>query len=243
MIVLEEATAAQELLFSPMLADQLIILSLAMNVIFMFAFAYLIVKRKEVQETRFRKIESRLKKVEGDSKYLEERIQEIQPHRVVDKVADIKPFGMDFDDEQPAQPRRAETENSGGEWKDFIEGYNEIAEELNDKSIEKFIGDNTVRMLLYVGMMTFLPALDVEESNYWAWKIPGSDLFAVVPNPLKPCDENLFEDGGIKMIFNSNFEEGYVYRKYRVKKPATFIATDNGNWKLQDMGELTLNRK
>ena len=111
------------------------------------------------------------------------------------------------------------------------------------KACQKFVEDNGLRMLKYAGMMNFIPALDVEDSNFWLWKIsPDLNQYAVVPNPMKPCDNELYERGGLKIVFAMNYKDG-IYKKYVVDTPAIFTIDNSNQWKLQDPGVVDLERK
>ena len=89
--------------------------------------------------------------------------------------------------------------------------------------------------------MTFRPAIDAKDSNYWAFKCRG-DEYAVVPNPMKPCDEEFHEHGGMKELFALNYESG-VYRGYFVKLPALFSHDSKKAWTLKNPGVINLERK
>ena len=111
------------------------------------------------------------------------------------------------------------------------------------KACEKFVDDNGLKMLMYGGMMTFMQAVDVEESNYWAWKIPETqNQYAVVPNPMKPCDDDIYSRGGLKETFASNYKNG-TYKKYAVTLPAIFLCSAGENWHLKQPGTLNLERQ
>lgn len=233
-----EETAAVQGLFPPLMSDMMTLLSIALNILLMFAVAYLWATRNA--GNNLKDVEEKIKKQANRIKKLEESVQEIKPHKVVDTVIEAEPFGI-----KPNEPREEPMDISVIGLQKFIEAYNHIAASMSVpgqlKACEKFVGDHGLRMLLYGGVMTFLPALDVEESNYWAWKIPEEQhLFAVVPNPMKPCDSNLNERGGLKMTFTTNFQDG-VYKKYTVDTPAIF--SDEGNtWHLRNPGVLDLAR-
>ena len=228
----------------------LIILSLALNLVLLFGFAFLwATRRREEQVTA---LEKSVQKLSNNVKQLEKRIEEKNP-RVVHTLPDMKPFGMDFDedsvDERKAAQAAAAVSDERGEyaelWEKFVEGYNLLAASMNVpkqlEACEKFVYDNSLRMLLYGGAMNFLPAIEVSESNYWAWKIPDTkNIYAVVPNPMRPCDKVVYESGGLKQIFNADYNGG-VFRKYIVERPAIFVSTSN--WQLQDRGKLELEKE
>ena len=246
---METVEESAQLLLSPELSSTLIILSLAINVVLLLAFAYLFVSRKH--DERFEQIDKNFKKISNTLKNLESRLQEKRP-AVMHTLPDMKPFGMDFseeDSEETSAP--AEKKNSGDTeyaelWEKLVKEYNRLAANINVpkplEACEKFVFDNDMRMLMYGGAMNFLPAIDVSESNYWAWKIPETkNIFAVVPNPTRPCDKVVYNGGGIKDIFDSNFQSS-VYRVYVVDKPAIFINESGSIWTLQEKGKLNLQK-
>ena len=244
-----ETVEAQALLTQDT-ANMLIILSLALNLVLLFGFAFLwATRRREEQVTA---LEKSVQKLSNNVKQLEKRIEEKNP-RVVHTLPDMKPFGMDFDedsvDERKAAQAAAAVSDERGEyaelWEKFVEGYNLLAASMKVpkqlEACEKFVYDNSLRMLLYGGAMNFLPAIEVSESNYWAWKIPDTkNIYAVVPNPMRPCDKVVYESGGLKQIFNADYNGG-VFRKYIVERPAIFVSTSN--WQLQDRGKLELKKE
>lgn len=225
----------------------LIILSLALNLVLLFGFAFLwATRRRELEVTN---LENSVQKLANAVKRLEKRIEEKNP-RVVHTLPDMKPFGMDFDENsveerKATQASAAENDEYGNLWEKFVAGYNMLAGSMNVpkqlEACEKFVYDNNIRMLLYGGAMNFLPAIEVSESNYWAWKIPDTkNIYAVVPNPMRPCDKVVYESGGLKQIFDMDYTGG-VFRKYVIERPATFIS--GSSWQLQDRGRLELEKE
>ncbi|MBQ3336714.1 MAG: hypothetical protein IJG80_04855, partial [Selenomonadaceae bacterium] len=128
----------------------------------------------------------------------------------------------------------------------FVDEYNKLAAEMSKPGqlmrCEKFVRNNKLRILTYGGALTFRPAIDVKDSGYWAFKCE-LDEYAVVPNPMNPCDEELHEHGGMKETFALNYVEG-VYRKYFVKLPALFnLEAGDDGWHLKSPGVVNLERK
>ncbi len=233
-----EESAVQGFL-PPVMSDMLIMLSIVMNVLLMFAVAYLILTRN--QDGKLRKLDDKIKRVGNDLKILEGKVREMKPQKKVDTVIAAEPFGIN-----PNEPREDPSDTSTL-WRRFVENYNHIAASMmvpgQLKACQKFVEDNGLRMLQYAGMMNFVPALDVEESNFWLWKLsPDSNQYAVVPNPMKPCTEELYERGGLKIVFAMNYKDG-SYRKYVVDTPAIFTIDNSNQWKLQDPGVVDLERK
>ena len=235
---MEETVATQGIL-PPMMADMLLFLNIAMSVVIMFAVAYLALTRN--QDSKFRNLEDKIKRVANDLKILEGKVQEWKPPKKVDTVPFAEPFGI-----KPGAARTNPSDNSNL-WRDFVEDYNHIAASMlvpgQLKACQKFVEENNLRMLQYAGMMNFVPAVEVEDSNFWLWKMSqDSNLYAVVPNPMKPCDETLYERGGLKVVFAMNYKDG-TYKKYVVDTPAIFTIDGANHWKLKDPGVVDLARK
>ena len=165
-----EETAAQGIL-SPVLSDVLTFLSIILSIILLIVVSYLwSIKKRDGEDLD--KMESELKKLAGKIRELEDKISTAtRPVKKVEEVPKITPFGID--PEQP-RPSLVDKKPDGKAWSSFVENYNLIAASMSvpgqRKACEKFVADNGLRMLMYGGMMTFLPAVDVEESDYWAWK-------------------------------------------------------------------------
>ena len=232
-----EETAAQGF-FPPVMTDMLVIMSLVFNVLLLIVCAYLATRNNN---SEIKKLDDKIKKVSNELRKLEEKVQELKPPKKVDTVPEAHPFGIN-----PNEPRENPSDVSQV-WKRFVENYNHIAASMmvpgQLKACQKFVEDNGCRMLQYAGMMNFIPALDVEESNFWLWKMsPDSNQYAVVPNPMKPCTEELYERGGLKIVFAMNFQDG-IYKKYIVDTPAIFKIDGANHWQLKDPGVVDLARK
>ncbi|MBQ9441512.1 MAG: hypothetical protein IJU55_00675 [Selenomonadaceae bacterium] len=237
-----EETATQGII-SPVLADTLLFLNLTLSIILLFAFAYLFTTRHQTGEIA--QLKDRIKKLSGSLKALEEKFQEIKPPKKVDTVPEPDAFGMSFaKKEKPAVAPKIPTGNQV--WSKFIDDYNHIAGSMlvpgQLQACQKFVEENNLRMLMRGITGNFLGTNSVEESNFWAWKINDSKNFAVVPNPMKPCTGDLYEEVGLKSIFAMNFENG-VYKKYEVKVPAIFTTDENNRWQLKDPGVVDLSRQ
>ena len=233
-----EETVAQGFL-PPTLTDMLVMLSIVLNVLLLFGFFYIVVTRN--QDGKFKKLDDKIKRVANDLKILEDKVRELKPPKKVDTVPEAVPFGINLN-----EPREDPNDTSGV-WKKFVENYNFLAASMlvpgQLKACQKFVEDNGCRMLQYTGMMNFIPALEVEDSNFWLWKMsPDSNQYAVVPNPMKPCTSELYERGGLKIVFAMNFIDG-IYKKYIVDTPAVFTIDGSNHWQLKDPGVVDLARK
>ena len=235
--------AAGAAMFSPETSNMLIILSLAINVILLFAFAYLYATRR--QEEQVTQLENSVRKLTNNVKILEKRLEEKNP-RVVHTLPDMKPFGMGADERNAAAEESESDENDeyAELWAEFVSEYNLLAASMNVpramEACEKFVYDHGARMMTYSGGTTFIPAIEVGESNYWAWKIPDTkNIYAMVPNPMRPCDKVVYESGGLKLLFEMDYNGG-VFRKYIVERPA--ILAGGNEWQVQHQGELKLEK-
>ena len=232
----------EEAALSPAFTEALNFLSLGLSVVLLFAVAYLwssnTNKTAELENLKadVRRMKKKLDKVQ-------EKVNQFREPKVVSEVAQIEPFGLDLSEPltskiSPLAPQEP--------WLNFVDDYNKLGAEMSKPGqlmrCEKFVRNNKLRILTYGGALTFRPAIDVKDSAYWAFKCE-QDEFAVVPNPMNPCDEELYDHGGLKEIFALNYSDG-VYRKYFVKVPALFDpgAGEDG-WHLKKNGVLNLERK
>lgn len=222
------------------LFDTLTYLSLSLSVILLLAVAYLWSNNSR-KTAELQQLQTDLQRVKKKLGALEEKVSEIREPKVISDVPQAEPFGMDFEEPKhnigtPLEPQKL--------WLNFLEDYNKFAKELASpgqlRKCEKFVRDNKLKILTYSSASTFKHAIDVKDSIYWAFKCSGNE-FAVVPNPLNPCDEELHEYGGMKEIYALNYKDG-VYQKYFVKLPAIFTSDPLMGWRLKDTGVVNLER-
>ena len=223
------------------LSDALNFLSLGLSVVLLFAVAYLWSSNSR-KSAQLQQVQSDLQKVKKKLSALETKVNEIREPKVVSDALQVEPFGLDLD--EPRETRVATPLAPQNPWLNFIKEYNEFAEALASpgqlKKCEKFVRDNKLKILTYSSGMTFRPAIDVKDSIYWAFKGNGGE-FAVVPNPMNSCDEELYEFSGMKDIYAMNYQGG-AYSKYFVKLPAIFISDPVSGWMLKDTGVVNLER-
>ncbi len=221
-------------------SETLNFLSLGLSVVLLLAVAYLWSSnsRKTLQ---LQQLQSDLQRVKKTLSALEEKVREIREPKIISDVPQVEPFGMDMDEHKelritPLAPQKL--------WMNFVKEFNDFAAELASpgqlKKCEKFVRENKLKILTYGSSTTFRPAIDVKDSIYWAFKCSGNE-FAVVPNPMNPCDGELVEFGGMKEIYALNYQDG-VYRKYFVKLPAIFTSDPLKGWTLKDTGVVNLER-
>ena len=230
----------EEAMVSPLFSGTLNFLALGLSVVLLFAVAYL----WSSNNTKTRQIETLQSDVQSLKKKLsrvEEKVNQLREPTVVSDVPQVEPFGLDLSEPRDMNVTPLAPQDP---WLDFVTAYNKLAKEMSKPGqltrCEKFVREQKIRALTYGGAMTFRPAIDVRDSSYWAFKLSG-DEFAVVPNPMNPCDEELHEHGGLKEIYALNYQSG-VYRKYSVKLPAIFTHDHDRGWALKDPGVVNLER-
>ena len=216
-------------------------LSLGLGVVLLFAVAYLWSSNSRKSE-QLQQVQSDLQKVKKKLSALEVKINEIREPTVIADVPQAEPFGLDLD--EPREVRVSTPLAPQNPWLNFVKEYNEFAAALASpgqlKKCEKFVRDNKLKILTYSSGMNFRPAIDVKDSIYWAFKSNGGE-YAIVPNPMNPCDEEIYEFSGMKDIYAMNYQDG-VYRKYFVKLPAILISDPVNGWMLKDTGVVNLER-
>lgn len=237
-------TATTQGIISPVLSDALVFLNLTLSIILLFAFAYLWTTRHQTGEIA--KLNDKVKRLSNDFKILEDKFQAIKPPKKIESVPEPEAFGVNFGarKEKAVAPK---IPTAGDQvWSKFIDDYNYIAASMmvpgQAKACQKFVDENDLGMLKFGMTGNFLPAATVADSNLWAWKMPTSATYAVVPNPMKPCTGELYDENGMKAIFAMNFENG-IYKKYIVKVPAMFNVDEKNRWKLKDPGIVDLARQ
>ena len=229
---------ASEFLLSPQMTQILYYLSLGLSILLLFVVAYLFAANGR-KSNEIAHLQSELIRLRKDLNRLKDTVEHMWKPTVKTDVSPVAPFGLDFS--EPAKISQLKPQDP---WLDFVEKYNQLAEEMSKpgqlKKCEKVVYEFKLRVLTYGGAMTFRPAIDVKDSRYWAFKC-SSDEFAVVPNPMHPCDEEFHDHGGMKETYALNYQDG-VYRKYFVKLPAIFTYEPSGGWQLKDAGVVNLER-
>ena len=216
-------------------------LALGLGVVLLFAVAYLWSSNSN-KTAELERIQSELKRMKKTLTALQEKVNQIREPKVISEVPQAEPFGLDL-----SEPRNSSITPLAPQdpWLNFVDDYNKLAEVMKNPGqlmkCEKFVREHKLRILTYGGAMTFRTAIDVKDSGYWAFKC-GLDEYAVVPNPMNPCDEELHEHGGMKEIYALNYQDG-VYRKYFVKLPAIFDVNFEGVWQIKNPGVVNLERK
>lgn len=230
----------EEAAVSPMFSEVLNFLSLGLSVVLLFAVAYLWSSNNS-KTAELERIQTELRRMKKSLNTLQEKVNQIREPKVISEVPPAEPFGLDLSEPRIEKMTPLTPQDP---WLNFIEDYNKLAADMKNPGqlmkCERFVRENKLRILTYGGAMTFRPAIDVKDSSYWAFKC-SSDEYAVVPNPMKPCDEDFHEFGGMKEIFALNYTDG-VYRKYFAKLPAIFNLDANDGWQLKNPGVVNLER-
>lgn len=231
----------EEAMGPSLFADTLNFLALGLSVVLLFAVAYLW-SSNNTKTAQLETIQSELQRLKRKVGTLEGKVNELREPTVVSETQQIEPFGLDLSENKPLN---ISPTTKPEPWRDMVDEYNELAEKMSApgqlKKCESFVQDYKMKILTYGGAMTFRPAIDVKDSSYWAFKCSGNE-FAVIPNPMNPCDEDLHEHGGLKEIFALNYQNG-VYRLYSVKLPAIFVQDSARGWQLKNPGVVNLERK
>ena len=230
----------EETMASPLFADALNFLALGLSVVLLFAVAYLW-SSNSTKAAQIEKLQAETQKMKKKLDKVEEKVNQLREPTVVSEVPQVEPFGLDISEPRPLNVTPLAPQDP---WMDFVADFNTLAEEMVKPGqltrCEKFVREKKLRALTYGGAMTFRPAIDVRDSSYWAFKLSG-DEFAVVPNPMNPCDEEMHEQGGMKEIFALNYQRG-TYKKYSVKLPAIFTHDPERGWMLKNPGVVNLER-
>lgn len=241
----------ETMLFPPLLASFMLVLVLVLGVGALVAAAYnwsmLVAVRKD-----FKKLTDLAK----DVTFLRQEINNL-------KKADAGDNGSEPAAPQPASPLKGDSASNQAYsplatakpvWSNFVMDYNSLAVSMNvpkaDEACRAFV-ENYHLALLAVDMEKsrqqggtvpqYKQVDTIENSCFWAWKIPvaGLDNYAVVPNPMHKYNAKLHNEAGMKETFASNFTDG-EYSGIMVKLPATFAAAQ-GTWKIKDPGAIRLN--
>ena len=223
-------------------AGTLNFLSLGLSVLLLFAVAYLWSSNSRKSD-ELSSLQGDMQRVKKSLRALEEKVNEIRQPQVISDVPQVEPFGIDLT-EPHNEHHKITPLAPQAKWMSFVDEFNKLAADPNARGFlrkcERFIHDNKLKILTYGGTMTFRPAIDAKDSLYWAFRCEGEE-YAVVPNPMNPCDETIHEHGGMKEIFALNYEDG-VYRKYSVKLPAIFMQDPLKGWMLKNPGVVNLDR-
>lgn len=227
---------------SSTLVDTLNFFSLGLSVLLLFAVAYLWSSNSRKSD-ELASLQGDMQRVKKSLRTLEEKVNEIRQPQVIADVPQAAPFGLDLSEHAEDSSKIAPLAPQAA-WINFVAEYNELSADPSARGFlrkcERFIQENKLKILTYGGTMTFRPAIDAKDSLYWAFKCADEE-YAVVPNPMNPCDETIHEHGGMKEIFALNYEDG-VYRKYFVKLPAIFLQDPLKGWVLKNPGVVNLDR-
>ena len=236
-------------LFSPMVANIIIILAATISLVALVGVAYnysILISNRD----KFAKID----KFEHELKSLQQDVQEIRKHMTKAQLQAAAPIdkGVPVTAVNTQKNKTADKELQPEVWQQFVDDYNNLAKSMNvpkaEEACENFARDYKLHLLICVepeaqsaGSATpvYAPVDKVNLSNYWAWNVPGQpEDFAVVPNPFVEYNEKLHHEGGMKETFASNYETG-SFREIQVKLPAHF-SQRLGAWKIVQPGVIRL---
>ena len=232
----------EEAAVSPIFSEALNFLSLGLSVVLLFAVAYLWSSNSN-KTAELEKLKADVQRMKKTLSKVQEKVNQFREPKVVSEAVQIEPFGLNLSEPLSSKITPLEPQEP---WLNFVDDYNKLAEEMSKPGqlmrCEKFVRNNKLRILTYGGALTFRPAIDVKDSGYWAFKC-DMDEYAVVPNPMNPCDEELYEHGGLREIFATNYVEG-IYRKFFVKTPALFdLEPGEDGWHIKNPGVVNLERR
>lgn len=232
-------------LFPPMIAHVVLILVGAISVVALvgIAYNYSIIIGNRGRMAKVDELEQEVKSLQREMKEIRERVNKAQLKDAVpiDKGVPVSAVNV-------AKPAADERQLKQEVWQKFVDDYNNLANSMNvpkaAEACENFVRTNKVHLLICVGPAdpltgdntpVYAPVDKVEESNYWAWDVPGQpEDFAVVPNPMVEYTEDLHHHGGMKETFASNFEKASC-KQIQVKLPAHFTQR-LGAWKIVQPG-------
>lgn len=230
-------------IFPPIVADVLIVLSIAVSIIALIGAALAITAQKSARDKLHR-----VDELEEEIRNLKEELA-AQPQQGKGG-APGKPADPPL---RKAAPDAAELSAARQIWQDFVDDYNSLAASMNvpraDEACGAFIANYKAQILRLGDARAqaasgqddpvFVQADDVKTSGYWAWPLPGAtNRFVVVPNPLHGYTQELHEKGGMKETFASNYETG-EFKLISVKIPAVF-RQDKKIWKIDQPGVIRL---
>ncbi|MBE8954158.1 MAG: hypothetical protein SR2Q5_00590 [Quinella sp. 2Q5] len=233
----------EEAMVSPMMSGALNFLALALSVVLLFAVAYLWSSNSHKTE-ELAKLQGEVRRMKKSLSTLEEKVRQFREPKVVADVLQVEPFGLDLSEPQTERMTPLAPQSP---WMEFVEDYNKLAAACANpdargllKKCERFIKDEKLKILTFSSNMTFHAAIDAKDSLYWAFRCTGEE-YAVVPNPMNPCDESAYEFGGMKETYTLNYVDG-TYRKYFVKTPAIFTQDPLKGWTVKNPGVINLER-
>ena len=211
----------------PIVADVLLILSIALGIILLVAFSYLWSSRRQDRED-IKNLMTNIKDISKKIKDLEASINEKSDLKKVEELPKVEPFGIPVEKKIEVEVKPSE-KRTPQPWDTFIEDYNYIAKSMavpgQLKACENFVKENGLKILIYDVNIKFIAAKNVSESRFWAWTMEGSKEYIVVPNPMIVYDEELNNQPGIQKTFKTNYENG-KYNTYFIENPAIFICND-----------------
>ncbi|BAL84422.1 hypothetical protein SELR_27140 [Selenomonas ruminantium subsp. lactilytica TAM6421] len=236
-------------LFSPMVANIIIILAGTISFVALIgvAYCYSILISKRDSFTKLDKFEQELKSLQQDVQELKKYVAKLQLQEAAPIDRGVPATAVNTQKNKPADKTLPSEV-----WQKFVDDYNNLAKSMNvpkaAEACENFVRDHKLHLLVCVeteaqsgGSATpvYAPVDKVNLSNYWAWSVTGQpEDFVVVPNPFVEYTEKLHQESGMKETFASNYETG-SFRQIQVKLPAHF-RQHLGAWKIVQPGVIRL---
>ena len=236
-------------IFSPLMADFLLILVMVLGVGSLVASAYvgslLIGHRKDFK--KIAELEQEIVELKQTIKNLPMPKANVPATPV---VAEPKPTATVVE-KMPPEPLKAPEERPI--WANFIIDYNSLAVSMNvpkaDEACAAFVDNYKLDLLICTKVMgqngappelKFSAVKTMAESDFWAWSLPNSQgkEYIVVPNPWHSYNQELHNEHGLKEVFASNYETG-EYKNIQIKLPAQFTKPQ-GTWKVAEPGLIKL---
>ncbi|MBR3624417.1 MAG: hypothetical protein IKN43_13845 [Selenomonadaceae bacterium] len=221
----KEAVKEAPRLFSPMMADFILVFALLLIILLIAGTAYNFLKLQNMKNHG-----KRIKTISGDLKAAVTEIHSINAYL----------FPSEEKKEQPKPPAKPPKEENAPKtikreiWQDFVDKFNNLANSMEVPkaaiACENFVKEHKLILLKLVEKTDNQPpkfALGEKGAPFWGWQIPGdSERFAVAISPEMKFDEKFQKDGGLKEMFASNFKDLKEIQKVEIKIPA--IVTKKG---------------
>lgn len=238
----------ETMIFPPLLASFMLVLAMVLGVGALVAAAYnwlmLSAKLKDLKK---------LMDLEKELHILKQEINNLKKAKISETGKENMTRATAMSKGDAASDEYSQLTAEKPVWNNFVMDYNSLAVSMNvpkaDEACRAFV-ENYHLVLLVVdreksrqqgGNVPQYTQVDtVENSCFWAWKIPGAGVgtYAAVPNPMHKYNAKLHNEAGMKETFASNFTDG-EYNGISVKLPATFIA-EQGEWKIKEPGVIKL---
>ncbi|MBO6179534.1 MAG: hypothetical protein J6O04_10195 [Selenomonadaceae bacterium] len=209
-------------LFSPMMADVILVFALLIIILLIAGTVYNFLKLQNMKNHG-----RRIKAISGDLKAAITEIHSINAYLFPseEKKEQPKPAAKPPKEENAPKTIKREV------WQDFADNFNNLANSMEVPkagiACENFVKEHKLILLKLVSKNENQPpkfALGEKGAPYWGWQIPGDSVrFAVAVSPELTFDEKFQNEGGLKEMFASNFKDVKEIQKVEIKIPAIVI--------------------